>query len=171
MRLREVTDELTFKEEFLGQHSGQSDRVLYAISNSQEVGHVDYSVYDGVPAIKWIETSVVRRKIATRLLQHLQKLFPDVEIEWGMLTDDGSVLKKSIPFTKLPNKPVINARKKLAEFIQRRDVLAARFDAWEQTPMDDLSRASGLFNQLSDKIEHLERYLYGKKDTIDLIKV
>lgn len=63
------------------------------------VGYIDYSVYDDKPYIQMIKVidGEKRKGYGTQLVKNLQKQYPNQEIDWGMMTDEGSALYKSLP--------------------------------------------------------------------------
>jgi hypothetical protein len=172
MRLQEFTDEITFHDEHINSHHGQSDMVLRAMRGGRsgtEVGRIEYSIYRGEPAIQHISVSEHRQKIATRMLQHLQSLFPGIEIDWGGTTDDGTALKKSINFKKLPNKSVRKDKIRLAILMKRLEKIQNFFDTATPDEINHLD-LSNKYNTIHDEVESIRYRLHGKKDTIDLIE-
>lgn len=155
------------KKEVLGSGYGQTD-IRLTIPGVE--GKVDYSVFEGRPKINMIEVpeGARRKGNASKLLKALQDEFPDTEIDWGMLTEDGSRLYgatkfKDVPsdfaddFAKLNSARASLARKK-NEFsdMQSRGVTppAAFFDEW---------------NDLGDKVSELERALEFERPTKRII--
>lgn len=69
--------------------------VIYAKNKSGNVvGYLSFSEYRNEPSIKMIEVlpQYRRKGIATKMLQSLQKMYPDTEIRTGMTTPDGTKL-------------------------------------------------------------------------------
>jgi len=92
------------RETVTGVHSGQIDISLGAWIDRTRLGYLDYSVFEGRPAIRFIEVreDVRRTGIATRLLGSLQARFPGIEIEWGYCTPDGAALHAALPVREIP---------------------------------------------------------------------
>lgn len=69
-----------------GAHHGQDDYTLEARMGDVCAGHLDYSCFQGIPKISFIEVSEGhrRRGIGTALAQALQEAYPGQEIEFGM---------------------------------------------------------------------------------------
>jgi hypothetical protein len=88
---------ISFQEEMHSFQHGQKDLSLNAFVNNEKVGYIDYSEYDGTPAIKYIEVFDKNKGIGKALIKKLQTMYPDKEIEWGNLTSDGMMLKNSLP--------------------------------------------------------------------------
>ena len=82
------------RDENIGAHNGQSDNRLTMYNDNDElIGYLEYSVYADKPYINMIEVKQESKKqgIATELLRKLQSMFSGIEIDWGMMTDDGEV--------------------------------------------------------------------------------
>jgi len=85
-------ENITFQDELSGSHHGQTDMILKAINSDRKiVGYLEYSVFDKKPNIQWIRS--FQPGIGTKLVQRLAQEYPYEEIEWGMVTDEGSKLK------------------------------------------------------------------------------
>ena len=142
---------IDFKNEVSGFHSGQMDARLSLTRDGVELGYVDYSVYQDVPHISYIESFEKRAKVATLLLKKLQTMYPDVEINWGGMTDDGAALKKSMSFKKIPNEDVIAAKKRVEELKAREIELEGLLNSG--TPVSEISDE---WNALNDELRDLE---------------
>ncbi|MFZ3584709.1 hypothetical protein ACOI1H_21510, partial [Loktanella sp. DJP18] len=68
------------------------------------IASLNFSEYDGAPQIQMIKVAKNRRRSghATRLLAALQTRYPDHEIDWGCLTDQGAALKAALPVRLVP---------------------------------------------------------------------
>lgn len=128
MILNEITaspGSLTFRIENNDFHHGQSDRRLVAFRDGQEVGHIDFSDYQGEPAVKFISVPNNRREgIGSAMVQELQRHYPDVEINMGGTTDDGEALLRSMPQTVTPNE-------EYNQLVARRDALQAQVNSFQ----------------------------------------
>lgn len=88
---------LTFRRELTAYYSGQQNYNLLAYDGDQEVGLLQYTVFRDVPSISWIETPLRKRAgVATALVCELQRLHAGIEIQLGMLTQDGAALRASL---------------------------------------------------------------------------
>lgn len=130
MRLTEITaapGSLTFRVENLNYHHGQSDRRLVAYRDRQEVGHIEFSDYQGEPAVKFISVPEQFRRsgVGTAMVQELQRNYPGVEINMGMHTDMGHAMLNSMPQTTTPND-------EYAELVKRREQLQAQVDQFQR---------------------------------------
>lgn len=87
----------------LGWAHGQFDMRMTATAEGTVVGALTYAVWNGEPSISMIRTKpeAMRRGVATAMLRLLQEDHPDREIGWGMLTEDGADLRRSIGFFEL----------------------------------------------------------------------
>jgi hypothetical protein len=169
MRLHELIDEIIFQNSSLDHHHGQTDMLLLAMHGGVEVGRIEYSVYKGEPHIQHITVFEHRQKIATKMLQHLQSLFPGIEIDWGGTTEEGTALKKSINFHKIPNKFVRRDKMRLAILKKRLKKIQYLFDTASPEEINHLD-LSDKYNTIYDEVEQIRYRLHGKKDTIDLIE-
>lgn len=102
-----------------------------------------------------IEVLVRRQGVGSALLRHLQGLFPDEEIDLGMLTDDGAKLVASMPTSEVidPQGQALQDRlamikDKIASFEQRSHHSEEELKSW---------------NTLYDIERKLEAQLHGLK--------
>ena len=94
----EPPEETRILDEALDAHSGQIDMLMQAVRGELTVGTIRYSIFEGRPHISMIEVleDYRRQGIATQMLRYLQGQYPDEEIEWGYLTEDGSALYRAV---------------------------------------------------------------------------
>lgn len=104
MKYDEIKNKIEYKVEMRGYHHEQSDMVIRASIDKNLVGLLYYSVFRDEPSISMIEVSPdYRRKgVARGMVYKLQDMYPDTEIDWGMLTDDGSMLYNTMNFIEIP---------------------------------------------------------------------
>jgi ribosomal protein S18 acetylase RimI-like enzyme len=97
-------------------HSGETFSTMSAKVNGEIVGTLEYGEYEGKPNVKMIEVQPEHRRqgIATKLLQELQKKYPEQEIDFGMSTEDGTNLLKNITY-QVENKEYAKKQKELEE--------------------------------------------------------
>lgn len=98
MAAPEQPEETRILDEALGAHSGQIDMLMQAVRGELTVGTLRYSIFEERPHISMIEVleDYRRQGIATQMLRYLQGQYPDEEIEWGYLTEDGSALYRAV---------------------------------------------------------------------------
>lgn len=105
MRLNEIVDKISgnpvhrITREHVNSHSGQDDYEIGAWDKNNDIlGVLEYSEFDGIPSIKMIRVvpKYRRKGVATKMVRHLEKLYPDKEIVWGLMTDEGNRLKRSL---------------------------------------------------------------------------
>ena len=89
---------LRFVDECVGFSHDQKDMELGARDavTTRPVGYISYSIFQDEIHIKMIETSPKRQGIATQLFKHLQSLYPNMKINHGMSTGEGSAWLKSL---------------------------------------------------------------------------
>jgi ribosomal protein S18 acetylase RimI-like enzyme len=88
----EITDEV------LNAYDGEIFKLMSAEIDGEVVGTIEYSEYNGKPHIQMINVNQdYRRKgIAKKMLQDLQSRYPEIEINWGYTTEDGTKLYESV---------------------------------------------------------------------------
>lgn len=92
-------EELKTTDEVTDVHGDEYYKKMTLSSGGEQVGSIDYSVVDGKPYIQMIDVPENQRRkgYATELVKRLQQEFPDQEIDFGMLTDEGAKLYESLP--------------------------------------------------------------------------
>uniref|UniRef100_UPI003F494BFA GNAT family N-acetyltransferase n=1 Tax=Cupriavidus taiwanensis TaxID=164546 RepID=UPI003F494BFA len=149
-----------------GTHHGQDDYTVVASIGDVRVGHLDYSYYQGVPSIAFIEVSPAhrRRGIATALAQALQAAHPQQEIEFGMLTADGAAWRRSLTMVSIPDQVVAEANAELELSRREREALLSKVELGERADFDRI-------NALHDRIDEIEQELFGKSAVKQLIAI
>lgn len=106
MRLIDIheTIDITLKIESRGFHHGQSELSVVASHNQDIAEKIDYAVYEEEPSIQMINVADAykRQGIAKKMLLFLQSEYPNTEIDWGSLTQDGSKLYNNMKWNKIP---------------------------------------------------------------------
>lgn len=153
-----TTSGLTFRDEVRGAQDGQIDSTLYAMKDGKPIGRIDYSIYNGKPAVQMIEVDEDQRRkgYGTELMLELQRQFPDTEIDMGEATPEGVKLIESLPKT------------------QTESEYAAKFDELQQAKAQRdniLQTKQGVeqLNDLHDRIYDLEQELFDKSPTKTLL--
>jgi Inorganic Pyrophosphatase/ADP-Ribosyltransferase in polyvalent proteins len=168
---------LSFKRAHNGEAYGQSDHTIHAIHGDKKVGKIDYSVYEGKPQISMVEVKKEhqRKGYGAELVRQLQLDFPDIEIDWGMLTDDGAKLKESMKFNVVPSE-YADKLAELKEIIAERDKILAECNKYKQSKNPTVEQKArynelaGSLNDLHDQIYDLEEETSGKSDVKMLVK-
>lgn len=150
--------ELTFSDESVGYQNGQHDMVLVAYLDGEMVGSLDYSVYLGIPHIKMLEVKKDFRRmgIGTKLLKQLQNMFPEEEIDLGMLTPDGTKLMQTIKRDFQENPSYRETKERYEDVRSEIQRIMAKIDR------KDYSEANKL-NDLHDEEYELEQLLSDMK--------
>jgi hypothetical protein len=175
MHCYEIFEALTFKTEHRGYHRGQSDLTLRAYDDGEEVGHIDYSIYQGEPAVQMISVPVKKRRgYATAMVHQLQSEFPDVEINMGGSTDDGSALLASIPQNVIHNREYRETEQRLEQVKARLAQYQAVADAFEANPTEqgraEIHALTDKWNALYQDEWELERALRDMQPSKRLFK-
>ncbi len=156
-----------------GVRHGQHDMSILAFApDGSTVGTLDYSVFEGKPAVKMLDVAPKwrRRGVATAMLRDLQRQHPDAEIALGMLTGDGAALHARLPFEEVPDE---NVRRKLDLLAGLRRRLAELEGGFSKMPHADpaaLETLNARWSRLSWRVENLERELHDTRPTKRLIR-
>ena len=145
MAAPEQPEETRILDEALGAHNGQIDMLMQAVREELTVGTLRYSIFEGRPHISMIEVleDYRRQGIATQMLRYLQGQYPDEEIEWGYLTEDGSALYRAV-VDEQPNPEYQKAKTDLEDITRLYDGYVQRMEGGgilspaEAADMDDL---------------------------------
>ena len=141
----EPPEETRILDEALGAHNGQIDMLMQAVRGELTVGTIRYSIFEGRPHISMIEVleDYRRQGIATQMLRYLQGQYPDEEIEWGYLTEDGSALYRAV-VDEQPNPEYQKVKTNLEDITRLYDGYVQRMESGgilspaEAADMDDL---------------------------------
>lgn len=109
-----------------GAHHGQLDCTLSWSEGETCLGYLHYAEFEGRPHIQMIRVAEThrRRGIATRLLVALQSRYPDQEIDWGGVSDDGAALKSALTTREIPSPEAAD----LARLTRLKARLSAMYD-------------------------------------------
>lgn len=173
--LVEAPEGLTFNSTVQDMHSGQIDQRLTAQLGGTPVGHIDFSTYEGSVHIRYISVPDTLRKrgIARAMLSELQRMHPDTEIDWGMLTDDGAELYKRVPMTTVEIPEIKTKMDRLADLKAREAQWQEIADRSYESPTPEnkaaLQEIIPQWNELHDEIWQLEQELRDARATKTLI--
>lgn len=167
---------LRFVDEVTGAAYGQVDHTLAIYADGKLVGALDYAVYEGVPLVQMITVAPSERRqgYGRELVMELQRQHPGIPIDFGLLSDEGVHLYKSLP--KIVVETEFKARiEELGRLQAERDFLleaVERFNASEQPDAElqaTRDRAFEVLNDLRDRIYDLESECDGEKAYATLI--
>ena len=138
-------EETRILDDALGAHNSQIDMLMQAVRGELTVGTLRYSIFEGRPHISMIEVleDYRRQGIATQMLHYLQGQYPDEEIEWGYLTEDGSALYRAV-VDEQPNPEYQRVKTNLEDITRLYDGYVQRMEGGgilspaEAADMDDL---------------------------------
>lgn len=155
--------------------NGQSDGETYfTMSYEQDgkvVGTVQYGEFEGKPNVKMIEVDPEYRRqgIGTKLLQELQKKYPDVEIDFGMATEDGSKLIESATYS-VENTEVTQKTARIEEIKQKLSEYDKGTEEFIENDIDVPEDYAADYNDLYDEMQVLEEEVRGKNPTKTFVK-
>lgn len=140
-----LPEETQILDEALDAHHGQIDMLMQAVRGELTVGTIRYSIFEGRPHISMIEVleDYRRQGIATQMLRYLQGQYPNEEIVWGYLTEDGSALYQAV-VDEQPNPDYLRVQNDLEDITREFDAYVRRLDGGailspqEAADMDDL---------------------------------
>ena len=138
-------EETQILDEALDAHHGQIDMLMQAVRGELTVGTIRYSIFEGRTHISMIEVleDYRRQGIATQMLRYLQGQYPNEEIVWGYLTEDGSALYQAV-VDEQPNPDYLRVQNDLEDITREFDAYVRRLDGGailspqEAADMDDL---------------------------------
>ena len=151
---------ITTKDEVTAQYQNQVNSTKTAYIDGKAVGTLEYVEYDGTPSISMVEVlpEYQRQGIATKLVTELQSEFPNVTVEWGGTTEDGTALQQAI--TK--EVPITEVQEKV-DRITELDKLQKDLEA---KGFENVSEAEGdMWNKWEDEKGILEREVQGEATT------
>lgn len=163
-----------FNDEMIGAHSGQLDMRLSLKFNGEEVGYIDYVVFEGVPSISMIEVTEKGKSYGTLLVKKLQEMYPDEEIEWGYTTPEGEALRNSLRYKRVPSEHYEDF-KLFHKYKGKREYYQDKADSlWNKESLTDedkktLRRIGSALNVINDKISDYEDLLYNEKPYKNII--
>lgn len=166
-----------FRTESRDGPSGQSNLRLLALIDDSVVGKIDYAEFQGKPFIQMIEVAKNSRRngYATSLILHLQSSYPDQEINWGMLTGDGSKLYDSLPKRFVVNPEysekvelLIATKEKIAVYSKLSDAFFSK-EYPSEAERNEFTDATADWNDLNDIEWELEQYMRSSAPGFTLI--
>lgn len=165
---------IEIRTECTAAYSGQSNLTDTAFVDGHIVGHLDYVIFRGCVSISHIDVLARRQGVASMLLARLQREYAGQEIDWGLLTDEGSHLYKAIPFLRVARPEVLQMRDELAcveSRLQQYQVLSDEYAKGPKTQdlhakfIADVAR----WNDDRDRAEQIQEALLGQRDHYLLI--
>ena len=172
----EKRDGIVYDHYSTGVVGEQVNFVVVATKDDVLIGYIQYGYYKGTVNIQMIKVSDAYRRqgIATKMMQYLQKQYPDTEINPGMTTPDGTEFFKNI-FVEVPSadKQKLFNRKtrweksyyKMAEELKG---VEKELDDFYNTPDEDISdeyrehiqAVADRWQELYDKMRDIDHKLW-----------
>lgn len=165
------------KDVSTGYASGETYFTMSYTQDGETVGTLEYGEYDGQPNVKMIEVDPEHRRqgIATKLMQELQKKYPEAEIDFGMSTPDGTKLLDAITYD-VTDDAVVADRQKLKDLQTELNELQEKLDVLYDTETlteaqeAELHKLGDRWTEVYDSIRELEKNLRGKRATKTFVK-
>ena len=167
---------IKFEDSVIDVYGEEKYKLLTINVDNKTVGYIDYSVFEENPYIKYIEVKdEYRRKgYGKKLIEKLQSLYPDSEIDFGMMTDDGSKLYKSLKKEIIPNKDYpkkIQYLEKINNWLKKYGSICHKdLDDWTEEDIAYLRKYADIWKKYHDKQQDIEDWLNNNKKQIVKIK-
>ena len=171
-KMEEVSEQTNnITEEATGSASGETYFTMSYKQDGKVVGTLQYGEYNGEPNVKMVEVDPEYRRqgIGTKLLQELQKKYPDVEIDFGMQTPDGSKLIENSTYT-VENKEVTDKLARIEEIKQKLAKYDEGYNKYFENDLEIPENYAADYNDLSDEMDRLTEETRGKKPTKTFVK-
>jgi len=163
--IMEGLEGLKFTHEANDYRHGETFMTLYARLGEQVVGYIYYSLYLDEINIKYIHVNEDKRRggIATAMARNLQAEYPDKEIDWGGLTDEGSAFLKALNREFEPDPMHAELTQALDAAKAEYNALQAEFDAW-------IAAKKGMLSQdmlmKGERMNELDNLIYDLEDQL-----
>ncbi len=142
---------------------GQHDFILVAKLDDQVAGTLEYAEFEGQVNVHMINVMRRREGVGTALVVELQRLYPDVEIDFGIVTPEGEKLLKALEWNVVenPEKKRLEAEWKLLDttlrdYARRADAVLDMPDEVKKAFIEEVSD----WNELSDRADEIQNTLW-----------
>ena len=155
-----------------GYSYGETFFRMQYVENEEELGWISYGVYEGEPSIKMMEVSPEHRRkgIGKKLLQALQKKYPDTEINFGMTTPDGTKLLENSTY-QVENKEVQSKLDRIKEIQAKLSEYDKTYDDFFNDKIPDPGEDyADDYNDIEYEMRELQREVRGKSTTKTFVK-
>ena len=157
---RMAHDNISFVDENIGYHSGQTDNILRAFIGNEQVGYIKYNEFRDEPNIQYILVDPKHRRkgIAKKMVLHLQSLYPNIQLNWGGTTSEGTMLYDSLKKNVVKSSEFERLSKELSVIelkIKRFEDIVNRNDY----PKENKMVIFDTWNRLSDRKWEIEKAL------------
>jgi predicted GNAT family acetyltransferase len=165
---------IKIRTESVGSHHGQSDLVMIASIDNNDIATLEFSVFNQEPYINMIKVkdSYRRQGIATKLMKELQREYPDTEIHMGMSTEDGTKLLQSLPSKFIPNErynELLSEKNQLEVRIKELQIFLDTYDP--KTQKEEAINKGEEFNIISDRLYDIEKEMEGLKAGKNILEI
>ena len=159
------------KVESTGYGYGETFFTMSYEQDGKVVGTIEFSEFDGEPNVKMIEVDPDYRRqgIGTKLLQELQKKYPDTEINFGMSTPDGTKLLENATYS-VENTEVTEKLARIEEIKQKLSEYDQGYENYFENDLEIPENYADDYNDLYDEMRELENEVRGKKTTKTFVK-
>lgn len=158
----------------LGGYKGQQDFEIRVCEDGECFGTLSYSEYKGVPYVSGIEVPEAyrRRGYGSLMVRRLQALYPDIQIRFGYMTEEGAALIQSLPAHRREN-PVYMAaaaeRQRLSEQMAGFESILEKIGEAPDQERASMLRLLDGWNEVSDKLDEAQYVLDTQAKTLTFI--
>lgn len=151
-------------------------KTLQLIIDNDIIGYVDYNVYENEVYVEYIyvEPKWRRSMYGTKIIQKLQSLYPNTEINFGMMTDDGSKLYQSLNKNIVKNDEYIdkvNRLQKILNWLNKYEAVTNKNpDDWSEAEIEYIKKYEPIWRKYYDKKNDIEDWLSNNKESKSFIK-
>ena len=140
-------------------------------NNGNVIAKLDYSLYEDTVNVQMIEVDPNHRRkgLGMKLLQDLQKQYPDTEIDFGMSTPDGTKLLEKATYT-VENKEVADKLARIEELQKKLDEYDKGYEYYFDNDIDVPRNYAEDYNELYDEMRRLQEETRNKKATKTFVK-
>lgn len=156
-KMENLSGRISFRSEVTDCYRGQTNSLLIASIDDVCVGLLEFSVFENLPAISVISVSrdYRRRGVGSALVLLLQSQFPAQHIEWGLLTEVGERLHKSLSSMWMIDLSACRAENQIALLEREENQILNGLE--DGMPCEDL--VISRLNDITDEIFELRKYL------------
>lgn len=157
--MHQLTFENRLMDFYLGQHCF---KLIAKDLNDKELGEIAYILYKKEVHVQMISAHLKRQGVGSALVLELQKLYPEISIEFGYVTDEGIALLDSLEWRTVENEDVLNAiseRDNLQSTLKEYEKLVESAPNFTTKQKQAILNAVDDWNDIQDRVDELEKFL------------
>lgn len=164
-----MKSKIKFEDSVIDVYEDEKYKLLTLNVDNKTVGYIEYSVYEDEPNIKYIEVNEESRRkgYGKKMIEKLQSMYPDSEINFGMLTDDGSKLYKSLDKEITINSDFdkkVKHLEKINNWLKKYGKIAKKdIEDWTDEDLAYLRKYADIWQKYHNKQQDIENWLNNHK--------